>query len=78
MWRGLRDWQRLSESWLGTVFEEIDVEQIKSSCEKYTRIVSKSSKKLPPNPVLETLRRLLAQFKDAMPVVIALSSRAVQ
>lgn len=52
VWRGLRDWGDLSSTWLNTVFEEIDVEDIKGYCEKYTRIVSKCSKRLPPNPVV--------------------------
>ncbi len=61
-----------------TVFEEINVEDIKTYCEKYTRIVSKCIKKLPPNPVIEKLRKLLTQFNGAMPVVIALSNKSVQ
>jgi hypothetical protein len=61
-----------------TVFEEINVEDIKAYCEKYTRIVSKCIKKLPPNPVIEKLRKLLTQFNGAMPVVIALSNKSVQ
>ncbi len=47
-------------------------------CEKYTRIVSKCIKKLPPNPVIQKLRKLLTQFNGAMPVVIALSNKSVQ
>lgn len=78
MWKGLRDWSVLSSEWMKTVFDEIDVEAIKAHCEKYTRIVSKCIKKLPPNPVIEKLRKLLTQFNGAMPVVIALSSKAVQ
>ena len=61
-----------------TVFEDINVEEIKQYCEKYTRTVSKCTKKLPKNPVLDELRVKLNQFKDAMPVVIALSNKAVQ
>lgn len=52
VWRGLRDWGILSSNWLSTVFEEINVEDIKGYCEKYTRIVSKCVKRLPPNPVV--------------------------
>jgi hypothetical protein len=40
--------------------------------------VSKCTKKLPPNPVIDKLRKLLAQFNGAMPVVIALSNKSVQ
>lgn len=52
MWKGLRDWSSLSKGWLSTSFEDIDVEAIKGYCEKYTRMVSKCVKKLPPNPVV--------------------------
>jgi len=41
-------------------------------------MVSKCVKKLPPNPVVEKLRKLVTQFTAAMPVVIALSSKLVQ
>ena len=33
---------------------------------------------MPSNPVLEELKRLLKVFKDAMPVVMALSNKIVQ
>ena len=78
MWRGLRDWASMSASWLNTVFQEIDVEEIKGHCQKYTRVVSKCVKRLPKNPVVDKLKKLVTQFTAAMPVVIALSSRAVQ
>ena len=35
-------------------------------------------RKLPANPILEKLKNLLKTFKDAMPVVIALSNKIVQ
>lgn len=52
MWKGLRDWIELTKKWLGEKFEEIDVEEIKQTSEKYTKTVNKCSKKLPANPVL--------------------------
>ena len=52
MWRGLRDWQSLSEKWLMMKFEEINVEEIKQISDKYTKIVTKCVKKLPSNPIL--------------------------
>jgi hypothetical protein len=54
------------------------VEDIKQHCDKYTRIVSKCTKRLPANPVLDNLRNLLSTFKDALPVVIALSNKKLQ
>jgi len=41
-------------------------------------MVSKCVKKLPPNPVVEKLKKLVTQFTAAMPVVMALSSKTVQ
>ena len=78
MWRGLRDWKNLSNDWLKMKFEDIVVDDIKSISDKYGKIVSKCSKKLPHNPILEELKGLLKVFKDAMPVVVALSNKVVQ
>jgi hypothetical protein len=60
------------------IFDEINVEEIKQYSDKYTRIITKCTKKLPANPVLEIFRKLLTTFKDAMPVVIALSNKKLQ
>lgn len=77
MWRGLRDWMSLTDKWMNMKFEEIDVDEIKQTSEKYVRIV-KNCSKLPPNPILEKLRDLLKTFKDTMPVVMALSNKILQ
>ncbi len=78
MWKGLRDWQIQSEKWMKSVFDEINVEEIKQYSDKYSRIISKCTKKLPSNPVLESFKKLLSTFKDSMPVVIALSNKKLQ
>ena len=54
------------------------MEEIKQISDKYTKIVNKCSKKLPSNPILDELKKLLKTFKEAMPVVIALSNKIVQ
>jgi dynein heavy chain len=54
------------------------VDEIKQVSEKYTKVINKCSKKLPTNPILDKFRVLLKTFKDAMPVVIALSNKVVQ
>jgi len=68
----------MSEKWMKSIFDEIDVEQIKQYCDKYSRTISKCTKKLPGNPVLDALKKLLVTFKDSMPVVIALSNKKLQ
>lgn len=78
LWKGIRDWEIQSERWMRSIFDEINVEQIKQYCDKYSRIISKCTKKLPANPVLDKFKRLLTTFKDAMPVVIALSNKKLQ
>jgi dynein heavy chain len=61
-----------------SVFDEINVEEIKQYSDKYSRIISKCTKKLPTNPVLNSFKKLLSTFKDSMPVVIALSNKKLQ
>ena len=36
------------------------------------KIIAKSVKNMPPNPVLEKLKNLVFDFKDTIPVVVAL------
>lgn len=78
MWKGLKDWTLLANKWMSLKFEEISVEEIKQVSQKYTKVINKCSKKLPINPVLDKFKVLLKTFKDAMPVVIALSNKVVQ
>jgi len=75
MWKSLKEWKELTKSWRDGKFKEIDTEQIISKSDYFTNIIKKSQKKLPPNPILDELRDIVYEFKDTMPVVIALRNK---
>lgn len=75
MWKSLTEWRSLTKSWIDGKFNEIDTEQIISKGEYFTNIIRKSQKKLPPNPILDELKEIVFDFKDTMPVVIALRNK---
>ena len=75
MWKSLKEWKELTKSWINGKFNEIDTEQIISKGDYFTNIIKKSQKKLPPNPILDELRDIVYDFKDTMPVVIALRNK---
>ena len=58
-----------------TSFSLIEAEEITSKAEYFTNIVRKAAKKLPSNAVLDELKSLVYDFKDTMPVVLALRNR---
>ena len=72
MWNSLSEWQVLMSKWIDGSFNEINTDEIKSKGEYYTKIVSRCIKYLPANEVLDKLKSLVYDFRDTMPVVLAL------
>lgn len=48
---------------------------IKEEIDGYVKIIARCTKNLPANPVLEELRSLVFEFRDTMPVVMALRNK---
>mgnify|MGYP006901754435 CR=1 FL=1 len=42
-----------------------------------SQIIGKCTKNMPPNPVLDKLKTLVYEFKDTIPVVVALRNPAL-
>lgn len=72
MWKSLKEWQELTAKWIDGQFTDIQVDLIKSKAEIYTKVVQKCVKRLPGNPILEQLKNKVYDFKETMPVVVAL------
>lgn len=75
MWESLTEWKSQTQNWQGTSFSLIEAEEITSKAEYFTNIVRKAAKKLPSNGVLDELKSLVYDFKDTMPVVLALRNK---
>lgn len=74
MWNSLNKWQEYNDKWYKTPFAEIDTEAIATLSDKFAKNCIRIEKQLDPNPIAEKLKGLVNQFKEAMPVVKALSS----
>lgn len=75
MWKSLKDWKQMTTVWIDSKFMDINVAEIKAKAEYYTKIVNKCVKNMPGNPVLDNLKSLVYEFKDSMPVVVALRNK---
>ena len=75
MWKSLIQWKELTKQWVDSQFMSINTDFIKLQADNYTRTVQKCTKVLPVNPVLDLLRELVFDFRDTMPVVIALKNK---
>jgi len=75
MWTSLKEWKELTSKWIEGKFLDIDTEEIRKEGEKHQRVTNRCNKNLPANPVLKELTGLVHEFKDTMPVVLALRNK---
>ena len=68
----------MNESWIGTPFKDIDSGLIAKEADKYFAIAMRLEKNLDPNKIQETLKEMVKKFKEAMPIVKALSNQHMQ
>ena len=78
MWKSLKEWKQLTEEWTETKFNDINVQEIKQKGDHYNKVVTRCSKNMPSNPVLEELKSFIYEFKETMPVVVALRNKDLQ
>lgn len=74
MWNSLNKWQEYNDQWYKTPFAEIDTEAIATLSEQFAKNCIRIEKQLDPNPIADKLKGLVNTFKEAMPVVKAMSS----
>lgn len=59
-------------------FSDINTEEIRAKSEHYSKIIGKSQREMPGNVVLDELKDLVNDFKNAMPIVIAMRNKNLQ
>ena len=74
LWQSLKEWKILVEKWKILSFADIDVKEIASKSEYFTRIVNRCEKNMVNNEVVQTLKNMVYEFKETTPVIIALRS----
>lgn len=75
MWKSLKEWKLLIAGWIDGKFNLIDTEEIKQKAEYYSKIMNRCDKKLPQNVILTDLKKLVTDFRNTMPVVMALRNK---
>ncbi|CEL99773.1 unnamed protein product [Vitrella brassicaformis CCMP3155] len=78
LWRSIDAWDKLSKVWNDTQFSEIDVETIQKEIQVYNKVALQSEKAMPENPVVFQLKDVVINFKNTMPVVLALRNKALK
>jgi dynein heavy chain, axonemal len=66
----------LVERWKTAPFEEVDVAEISSKAEHYTKIALQCERNLPlHSTAVKRLKQLVFDFRETMPIVEALGNR---
>ncbi|KAA0175572.1 hypothetical protein FNF27_02982 [Cafeteria roenbergensis] len=74
LWRGVRDWQELTDQWMSTPLGSVDPELMSSKVTEYSRIALRADRttSLHGSPVIALLRSLVAEVRTLVPVLAAL------
>lgn len=76
LWDALNDWSQKVDDWKQAPFAAIDTDTISKEAERYTKIVVRCERGLPPNSsAVKHLRDQVFEFKATMPIVTALGNK---
>ncbi|CAE8588829.1 unnamed protein product, partial [Polarella glacialis] len=78
LWRGVDTWEDLSVEWNNQVFATVDVESISKEVANFNKIATQSAKAMPDNEVPKQWGATVLQFKNTLPVVVALRNKALK
>ena len=75
LWEALHEWSELVTTWVSTPFVSIDTKLITGKADYYTRIVTRCQNELPKGSTsVQELKNMVTEFKETMPVVLALGN----
>ncbi|XP_061765226.1 dynein axonemal heavy chain 6 [Nerophis ophidion] len=69
LWDSLEEWDSLQEGWKQSMLEQLDMEQLNSQVNKYTKYISQMEKGLPRNNVVPRLKDKVEVIKQRVPVI---------
>nr|KAI8735296.1 dynein heavy chain 6; axonemal-like [Biomphalaria glabrata] len=78
LWQSLEEWAKLVEEWMETPFDSINVEGLQKNVNKFTQTLYMLEKGLPHNQVVPKLKEKVLDFKQGMPVIIALRNPSLK
>ena len=69
LWDATISWSTITESWQKEQFEALDVADMEEKIMKYSKLVFKCERGIPPNKVVSNLRDKVGKFKETLPIV---------
>ncbi|CAK8985673.1 unnamed protein product [Durusdinium trenchii] len=78
LWRGIDAWEELSAEWNNCSFGTVDVDTITKKVAEYNKVAVQSVKAMPENQVPQIWGESVTQFKNTLPVVVALRNKALK
>eukprot|EP00079_Xenopus_tropicalis_P035681 XP_017949452.1 PREDICTED: dynein heavy chain 14, axonemal [Xenopus tropicalis] len=74
LWESKEEWVKLSTEWKQTAFELLNVDVIQRDVNRFSHTLFILEKGLPVNKVVASLRESVMDFKQNLPIVVALSN----
>ncbi|XP_051881424.1 dynein axonemal heavy chain 6-like [Pristis pectinata] len=72
LWESESEWEKLYASWTDTWFDELNVDAIRKDVNRFTQTIYLLEKGLPPNDIVPLLKQAVFDFKEMLPVIVAL------
>ncbi|XP_044147930.1 LOW QUALITY PROTEIN: dynein axonemal heavy chain 14 [Bufo gargarizans] len=72
LWEAKEEWWILSTKWRQTSFENLNVDFIQRDVNRFSHTLFVLEKGLPPNEVVMGLKQSITDFKQSLPIVVAL------
>ncbi|XP_056424426.1 dynein axonemal heavy chain 14 isoform X2 [Hyla sarda] len=78
LWEAKEEWGRLSTEWRQTSFETLNVDFIQRDVNRFSHTLFMLEKGLPPNDLVMGLKESITDFKQSLPIVVALRNPSLQ
>ncbi|KAM8945402.1 dynein axonemal heavy chain 14 [Pelodytes ibericus] len=78
LWDSTEEWARLSAEWKLTPFEQLNIDVIQRDVNRFSHTLFMLEKGLPANDIVMCLRQSLLDFKQSLPIVVALKNPCLQ
>ncbi|XP_069464806.1 dynein axonemal heavy chain 14 [Ambystoma mexicanum] len=78
LWESQEEWGKLSAEWKLTLFDNLNVDLIQRDVSRFIHTIFMLEKGLPANNILSTLKEHVMDFKQGLPVIVALRNPCLQ
>ncbi|XP_063298016.1 dynein axonemal heavy chain 14 [Pelobates fuscus] len=78
LWESTEEWANLSAEWRSTSFQQLNVDVIQRDVNRFSHTLIMLEKGLPTNDIVVSLRQSILDFKQSLPIVVALRNPCLQ